>query len=281
MDSRKPWPDWSLTEIENHVDSLVAMEPDLPADRKVLADLFSFIDYTTLEGSDNKSRIDLFCSKAVSFSREGIPSPAAVCVYPGFVRQARELLAGTGIRVAAVSGYFPSGQAPLDMKLREVKYALDEGADEVDFVINRGRLLDGDSRYVFDEITGAKEILGNIHLKVILETGELRTTENIRKASTLAIEAGADVIKTSTGKFQPAASEHAAFIMLNTIREHFLLTGIRIGFKPAGGIAEAMQAFRYYLLVKDILGRDWLTKELFRIGASRLADNIAENLLPR
>jgi deoxyribose-phosphate aldolase len=276
MTASENWYDWSSTEIESHIDGLIAAEPGMINDRNILQDIFSCIDFTTLEGSDNQEKVDHFCRRAIAFGNQGLPPPAAVCVYPGFVRQAKSLLEGTGIRVAAVSGYFPSGQASLRLKLDEVRFTADEGADEIDFVINRGKFLEGERQYVFEEIASAKVILKDIHLKVILETGELRTTDNIWKASEIAMEAGADFIKTSTGKFHPAATEHAAFIMLNTIRDHYRKTGRKIGFKPAGGIAEAMQALRYFLLTRDILGNDWITKDLFRIGASRLADNLSD-----
>jgi deoxyribose-phosphate aldolase len=191
---------------------------------------------------------------------------------------AKNQLKGTGIRVAAVAGAFPSGQSPLAVRLEEVRYTVNEGADEIDMVISRGRLLEGDENYVFDEIAAIREVCKKVHLKVILETGELKTPALIRKASEIAIAAGTDFIKTSTGKIQPAATEEAMEIMLEVIREQYEKTGKKIGIKPAGGISEPKQALQFYLLTKRILGPDWLNKNLFRIGASRLADGLAREI---
>jgi deoxyribose-phosphate aldolase len=243
-------------------------------DKEVLKKILSLLDLTTLEGTDNVMTIENLCNKALGIGAKGFPMPAAVCVYPTFIRQAKQLLSGTGIRIATVTGFFPSGQSPLFLKIEEAKFAVGEGADELDMVISRGKLLEGDDDFVFDEIAAIREAAGNKHLKVILETGELKSTEMIRKASEIAIAAGADFIKTSTGKCQPAATEEAASIMLTVIQDHFQKTGCRIGFKPAGGIADPLQAIRYMNLVNHIMGEEWLTKDLFRIGASRLADNL-------
>jgi deoxyribose-phosphate aldolase len=191
---------------------------------------------------------------------------------------AKNQLKGTGIRVAAVAGAFPSGQSPLAVRLEEVRYTINEGADEIDMVISRGRLLEGDESYVFDEIAAIREVCKEVYLKVILETGELKTPALIRKASEIAIAAGTDFIKTSTGKIQPAATEEAIEIMLEVIREQYEKTGKKTGIKPAGGISEPKQALQYYLLTKRILGADWLNKNLFRIGASRLADGLAREI---
>ena len=240
--------------------------------------LLSCIDLTTLEGSDNTARIVELCRKACSFGESGLPLPAAVCVYPPFVGLAKNQLKGTGIRVAAVAGAFPSGQSPLAVRLEEVRYTINEGADEIDMVISRGRLLEGDESYVFDEIAAIREVCKEVYLKVILETGELKTPALIRKASDSAIAAGTDFIKTSTGKIQPAATEEAIEIMLEVIREQYEKTGKKTGIKPAGGISEPKQALQYYLLTKRILGADWLNKNLFRIGASRLADGLAREI---
>ena len=199
---------------------------------------------------------------------------AAVCVYPPFVRQCKTELIGKDINVASVAGAFPSGQSPLSVKLAEIKYAVCEGADEIDMVISRGKFLEGKYKEVYEEIFAIKEVCNKAHVKVILETGELQTPENIRKASEIAILAGGDFIKTSTGKMQPAATELAAVIMCETIHEYFRMTGVRIGFKPAGGISEPEVAVRYYNIVESILGQEWLNKHLFRIGASRLVDNL-------
>jgi len=240
--------------------------------------LLSCIDLTTLEGSDNTARIVELCRKACSFGESGLPYPAAVCVYPPFVGLAKKQLKGTGIRVAAVAGAFPSGQSPLSVRLEEVRYTVNEGADEIDMVISRGRLLEGDESFVFDEIAAIREVCKNVHLKVILETGELKTPALIRKASEIAIAAGTDFIKTSTGKIQPAATEEAMEIMLEVIREQYEKTGKKTGIKPAGGISEPKQALQYYFLTQRILGTGWLNKNLFRIGASRLADGLAREI---
>ncbi len=237
--------------------------------------LLSCVDLTTLEGSDNNGRIVELCHKAISFGESGLPLPAAVCIYPPFVRLAKKQLKGTGISVAAVAGAFPSGQSPLAVRLEEVRYTLNEGADEIDMVISRGHLLEGDESFVFDEISAIREVCKEVLLKVILETGELKSTALIRRASEIAITAGADFIKTSTGKIQPAATEEAMKIMLEVIREHYEKSGKKTGIKPAGGISEPDQALQYYLLTEQILGKDWLNKNLFRIGASRLADGLA------
>ena len=241
--------------------------------------LLSCIDLTTLEGSDNNARIIELCKRACSFGESGLPLPAAVCVYPPFVRLAKNQLKGTGIRIAAVAGAFPSGQSPLSVRLEEVRYTLNEGADEIDMVISRGRLMEGDENFVFDEIAAIREICKEVQLKVILETGELKSLALIRKASEIAISAGTDFIKTTTGKFQPAATLEAMEIMLMVIREQYEKSGKRTGIKPAGGISEPGQALQYYLLTGQILGEAWLNKNLFRIGASRLADGLAREIL--
>ena len=245
-----------------------------------LREIMGFLDLTTLEGSDTRQRVTELCNKAWGLADpvSGIPAVAAVCVYPNFVRLCREQLAGKNIRVACVAGAFPSGQSPIHVKTAEVRYAVDEGADEVDMVISRGKFLEGDFERVFEEISAIREACGKAHLKVILETGELRGPSDIRKASEIAILAGASFIKTSTGKIQPAATPAAAMVMCQTIREYYEKTGIKIGFKPAGGISEPETALGYYFIVNGILGREWLNPEFFRIGASRLADKIVETI---
>jgi deoxyribose-phosphate aldolase len=247
-------------------------------DKALLKQIISLLDLTTLEGTDNEITIENLCQRALGIGEKGLPMPAAICIYPPFVRKAKQLLSGTDIRIATVTGFFPSGQAPLFLKTEEVKFAIGEGADELDMVISRGKLLEGEDAFVYDEIAAIREIAVNKRLKVILETGELKVPEMIRKASEIAIAAGADFIKTSTGKYLPASTEEAASTMLNVIREQFIKTGRKTGFKPAGGIADPLQAIRYFTLVKQILGEDWLTKDLFRIGASRLADNLMKEI---
>ncbi len=243
--------------------------------------ILSIIDLTILEGSDTENNIISLCDKAKGYKLKGkgIPNVAAVCVYPPFVRIAKKNLEDTGIKVASVAGAFPSGQSPLFVKIEEVKYAINEGADEIDMVISRGKFLEGNFQEVFDEIAAIKEVCGDIHLKVILETGELESLINIRKASEIAINASADFIKTSTGKISPAATEPAFIVMLDTIKEYYEKTDKMIGVKPAGGISEPWQALNYLVLVKDILGDKWLDKNYFRIGASRLADKVLDQIL--
>jgi len=278
MDSSLSWSDLNPFAIQQLIDGLVGDNPELITDKKSLKSIFSCIDLTTLESTDNEEKIIQFCQKAIAFAEKGLPFPAAVCVYPPFVRSVKKYLYGTGISVAAATGYFPSGQSPLFLKKEEVKYALDEGADEVDFVISRGKFLECEYNYIHDEIASVKQLTKTLPLKVILETGDLKTFDNIKKASEIAISAGADFIKTSTGKILPAATEEAAFVMIHVIHDHYLVTGKRIGFKPSGGITGTLQALRYYLMVRLILGEEWLSKDLFRIGASRLADQLAIEL---
>ena len=236
----------------------------------------SMIDLTTLEGKDTEGKVQALCRKAM-FPLPGddsIPHVAAVCVYPNFIRTAREALEGSGVKVASVASSFPSGQSPLKIRIEEVKRAVDYGADEVDMVISRGEFLAGDYDYVFDEISRIKEACGNAHLKVILETGELETFDNIRKASLIAMYAGADFIKTSTGKVQPAATLPVTLVMLEAIRDFYLETGKKTGMKPAGGIRNTKEAIAYLCLVKETLGDEWLNPELFRFGASSLINDL-------
>ncbi len=245
-----------------------------PSCENATADDYKFIlnclDLTTLEGSDNQEKIRSVCRKAADFN----PNVAAVCFYPPFVRLAKSILGNTGIKVASVAGGFPSGQTTLKIKLDEVKWAVQEGADEIDMVISRGKFLEGDYNVVSDEIAAIKEACGNAHLKVILETGELKTNANIRKASELALNAGGDFIKTSTGKISPAATPESFVVMLDTLLEFYKKTGQKRGIKPAGGISEPEQAMLYLNLLRTTLGNDWATNNLFRIGASRLADKL-------
>lgn len=238
----------------------------------------SILDLTTLEGSDTASRVQALCTKAGSYAEKGLPNVAAVCVYPVFVRQCKELLKGSGIHTASVAGAFPAGQSPLSLKVAEVKFAVDEGADEIDMVISRGKFLEGNIAEVFDEVSAIREACGQAHLKVILETGELADPNKIYDASLIAMKAGGDFIKTSTGKISPAATPEAAFVMLQAIRDFHESTGKFIGFKPAGGVSTPDQALIYVRLVEQMLGPEWLSSQLFRIGASRLADGIVEAL---
>lgn len=237
------------------------------------------IDLTTLEGSDTHQRVKELCEKA-QFSKLAvdIPNTAAVCVYPVFVATAKKALEGTKIRVAAVAGAFPSGQSPIEVKVAEVKYAVAQGADDIDMVISRGTFLECDYQTVFDEIAAIKSVCGNAILKVILETGELKTAENIYKASEIAIQAGADFIKTSTGKVPVNATPEAMLVMLEAIKAHYDATGKMVGIKPAGGIASAEESLNYLKLVENVLGEKWMNNQWLRFGASKLADKILEKL---
>jgi deoxyribose-phosphate aldolase len=243
---------------------------------EMLKQILSFIDLTTLSGDDTTQKVTDLCKKAISFENNsvGLSNVAAVCVYPIFANLVYESLKPFDVKVACVAGAFPSGQSPLAVRISEVEYAVANGADEIDMVISRGKLIEGNADYIFEEVKAIKKACKNAHLKVILETGELKTVALIRQASELSILAGGDFIKTSTGKIEPAATTEAFLIMLDTIKEYYEKTGKMIGIKPAGGISKPDEAIAYYLLVSEILGPKWLTSEFFRIGASRLADNI-------
>ena len=234
------------------------------------------IDLTTLEGKDSPGKVKQLCYKASHLhdSFPGLPNVAAICVYPTMVPIAKKALEGTGINVASVATAFPSGMADLQAKLDEVSSVVDAGADEVDMVISRGKILRGEYAYVSDEIAKVKEACGSAHLKVILETGELVTLDNVRLASDLAMDAGADFIKTSTGKVSPAATPPVVLTMLEAIRDYQVKTGKKIGMKPAGGIGTAKQAIQYLVMIKETLGEDWLSPDLFRFGASSLANDV-------
>jgi deoxyribose-phosphate aldolase len=236
----------------------------------------SMIDLTTLEGKDSPGKVIQLCKKAKQPhpAMPGLPTVAAVCVYPSMVSVAKNELKGTNINVASVATAFPSGQAPLSMRLEDTKFAVSEGANEIDMVISRGAFLKGEFNLVFDEIAAVKEACGEAHLKVILETGELHTYENVRKASDLAMHAGADFIKTSTGKVSPAATQPVTLVMLEAIRDFYYETDKMIGMKPAGGIRTAKQALQYLVIVKETLGSAWLNNEYFRFGASSLTNDL-------
>lgn len=236
----------------------------------------SMIDLTTLEGKDSEGKVIQLCTKAKKpyAPMPGLPTVAAVCVYPNMVSTAKKALDGSNINVASVATAFPSGMAKLQVKLDDTKFAVEQGADEVDMVISRGEFLKGNFSFVFDEIAAVKEACGDAHLKVILETGELETYENVRKASDIAMHAGADFIKTSTGKISPSATQPVTLVMLEAIRDFYSQTGKMIGMKPAGGIRKAKQALQYLVLVKETLGANWLTPNYFRFGASSLANDL-------
>lgn len=240
----------------------------------------NMIDLTTLEGKDTEGKVRQMCYKAMHPHDEiaGLPTVAAVCVYPTFVALAKKELGNSGVKVASVATAFPSGQSTRDIKIKDTKFAVDNGADEVDMVISRGEFLSGNYSYVFDEIAEVKEACGKARLKVILETGELSTLDNVRRASEIAMRAGADFIKTSTGKIQPAATQPVTLVMLEAIRDYYYETGIMIGMKPAGGISTAKGALNYLVMVNETLGNAWMSNHWFRFGASSLANDILMQL---
>ncbi len=252
----------------------------------------SMLDLTTLEGKDSPEKVRALCRKAVQPYEHDIDPPiplvAAVCVYPSMVAIAKEALTGWSVKVASVATGFPSGQYPLDVRLQDVRDAVEAGADEIDMVINRGAFLAGRFDIVAQEIREVKAACSEAHLKIILETGELETYDNVRRASDLAIEAvssagnlkdGEVFIKTSTGKVQPAATMPVTLVMLEAIRDHYLATGVKIGMKPAGGIRTAKQALHYLVMVKETLSDAWLTPRLFRFGASSLANDLLRQIV--
>ncbi|MBT3980722.1 MAG: deoxyribose-phosphate aldolase [Bacteriovoracaceae bacterium] len=252
-------------------------------------------DLTTLEGADTPGKVKQLCGKAISpvpahYLQEikrlapdkkirPIPSVAAICVYPEMVPIARKCLEGSGVELASVATAFPAGQLSLDLKLKDVARAIKFGATEIDMVIDRGAFLRGDYQKVFDEIVAVKDICEDrAHLKVILETGELKTLDNVRFASTMAMEAGADFIKTSTGKVTPAATMPVTLVMLQAIWDYYQQTGKKIGMKPAGGIRTAKQAVHYLVMVNEVLGADWLHPKMFRFGASSLLNDLLRQI---
>ncbi|GMU66868.1 MAG: 2-deoxyribose-5-phosphate aldolase [Acidobacteriota bacterium] len=262
--------------VEERVAALAKRSIKKESKRAGIRLAISMIDLTTLEGKDSEGKVRQMCQKALH-PLPGDPSVgpvAAVCVYPNLVPVARRALAGSPVHVASVATGFPSGLVPLELKLEETRRAVALGADEIDMVIDRGAFLSGEFAQVFDEIVRVKEACGPAHLKVILETGELGSYDAVRRASALAMAAGADFIKTSTGKIQPAATPQVVLVMLEAIRDFYLATGRRIGMKPAGGIRTTKQALHLLVMVKETLGDAWLTPDLFRIGASTLTNDL-------
>ena len=252
-----------------------------PSKMQGLSKVLSMIDLTTLEGKDTPNKVRQMCYKAQHLHdfHEGLPTVAAVCVYPSMVSVAKEALKESTIKIASVSTAFPSGQAPFEVKKMDTQFAIDSGADEIDMVISRGKFLAGEHAFVFDEIAAIKEICGTKRLKVILETGELATLDQVRRASDIAIHAGADFIKTSTGKIQPAATMQVTYTMLMAIRDHFDRTGKMVGMKPAGGISTSKLALHNLVMVNEILGEAWLSNDWFRFGASSLANDVLMQII--
>jgi deoxyribose-phosphate aldolase len=241
----------------------------------------SMIDLTTLEGKDTPGKVQQLSYKALHphDSLKNIPTVAAICVYPTYVGIAKKALVGSNIKVASVATAFPSGQSNLEAKISDTKFAVDQGADEIDMVISRGEFLTGNYQFIYDEIAQIKEACGKAHLKVILETGELDTLDNVRRASEIAMFAGADFIKTSTGKIQPAATMQVTYVMLDAIKDFYLKTGKMIGMKPAGGISTSKIALQYLVMLNEVLGHKWMNNKYFRFGASSLANDILMQLV--
>jgi deoxyribose-phosphate aldolase len=246
------------------------------AKRQAIDLAIRMVDLTTLEGSDTPGKVRALAAKAVrpDPADPTAPSVAALCVYPDMIATAAQALAGTGVGLASVATGFPAGRTSLEVKLADTRAAVAAGADEIDMVIDRGAFLAGDYRKVFDQITAVKECCGQVHLKVILETGELVTYDNVRRASWLALHAGADFIKTSTGKVAPAATLPVTLVMLEAVRDYRAATGRQAGVKPAGGIRTTKDAMRYLVLVKEIAGDAWLDPAWFRLGASTLLNDL-------
>ncbi|MBB2909183.1 deoxyribose-phosphate aldolase [Streptosporangium becharense] len=236
----------------------------------------AMVDLTTLEGADTPGKVRAMCAKAVhpDPSDPSVPKVAAVCVYPDLVAQAVEALKGSGVKVASVATAFPSGRSSLDVKVADTAFAVAAGADEIDMVIDRGAFLAGDYLKVFEEIAAVKAACGTAHLKVILETGELATYDNVRRASWLAMLAGGDFIKTSTGKVQPAATLPVTLVMLEAVRDFLASTGRKVGVKPAGGIRTTKDAVKMLVLVNETVGEGWLSPDWFRLGASSLLNDL-------
>jgi deoxyribose-phosphate aldolase len=269
----------SVEMLESRISDLTAIQVTTAESKIRLMKLMGMLDMTTLEGSDTGEKVEILC-KAARFSlvKPEYPDAAAVCVYPAMLRYVRKGLEGTAIRLASVAGGFPAGQTSLRVKLDEIKFALDEGADEIDTVMSRGKLIEGNGTEVFDELSAMREACGNAHLKVILETGELPSIGLIRKGCELSILAGADFVKTSTGKIAVGASPSAFLIMLDTCREYLEKTGKTVGVKAAGGIRKPEQALQYAALFSNVMGDDLFSPEYFRIGASSLAGEILNTL---
>jgi deoxyribose-phosphate aldolase len=266
-------------EVENAVSQLVEKSIGLNK-REIFEFILSSIDLTTLNPTDTKELAERMAVKVDKFHEKfpNLPNVAAICVYPTLLEVIRKNLLIPGVKIATVSAGFPSSMTFLEVKELETRMAVSKGSDEIDIVLSIGEFLSGNYIGIIKEITTLKKICGNVTLKVILETGALKTSENIWKASMLAMQAGADFIKTSTGKLEPAATPEAAWIMCNAIKEYYVKTGSKVGFKAAGGIVESSDAVIYVAIVEEILGHEWLNNKLFRIGASRLANNLLTSI---
>ena len=267
-------PAMSDSEVAANVKKLIDEKVEENNTQDVKKFLFNCIDLTTLKCTDSEESVLKFTEKVNEFEEKfpDLKNVAAICVYPNFAKIVSQSLEVENVGIACVSGGFPSSQTFQEIKVAETAMAIHDGATEIDIVLSVGKFLSQDYEGVCDEIQELKSVCGEKHLKVILETGALKTSENIKKASILSMYSGADFIKTSTGKESPAATPEAAYVMCSTIKEYFQKTGRKVGFKPAGGINTVHDALVYYTIVKELLGEEWLTNELFRLGTSRLAN---------
>ncbi|TFH35885.1 MAG: deoxyribose-phosphate aldolase [Bacteroidia bacterium] len=249
---------------------------ELPDNEYTYRRILSFLDLTSLNVTDNEISVSVLCERVNNFRYlfPDLHNVAAICVYPRFIPLVKKLLSAEGVKIASVGACFPSSQSFTSVKTEECRLAAEAGSDEIDMVMSVGDLIAGNTEYVSGEIKAVKEVIGNVHLKVILETGVIDDASTIYRASVIAMEAGADFIKTSTGKSPVSATPEAAWIMCTAIRDYFAETGRKVGFKPAGGISSSSDAALYYAIVNHLLGKEWLVPELFRIGASRLANSI-------
>ncbi|MCF8331088.1 MAG: deoxyribose-phosphate aldolase [Bacteroidales bacterium] len=273
-------PELPLDTIKEKLDEYLKIDVPFENQHQLNQFILNVIDHTSLEGTDNEKKIQDLCHQALDIkNKTGNQSTvAAVCVYPVFAETAKRELQNTEINIACVAGAFPSAQSPMHLRVEEANYAVASGATEIDMVISRGQMLDDNYRHVYHEIHEIKKTIGNTHLKVILETGELKDINIIRKAAEIAIQAGADFIKTSTGKIKPAATLEAYLAMLDVIKTYYYKENRKIGIKPAGGISDPEAAKDYIRVLYGHLGKDWLNKKLFRIGASRLTTKIVNEL---
>lgn len=267
--------------VKSAVDEIITKHLDENMNGEVYKTIFNCIDLTTLSTTDSPQSVADFTERVNAFDNEHpeLKNVAAICVYPNFAQVVRTVLDVTGVKVACVSGAFPTAQSFLETKVAETALAVASGADEIDIVFNVGNYLDGDWEEVCDEIIEQKHACREAHLKVILETGALKSAENIRNASVLSMYSGADFIKTSTGKGYEGATLEAAYVMAMAIKEYYETTGNKVGFKAAGGVSTTADAVKYYTVIKEVLGEEWLNNDLFRIGTSRLANNLLGDIL--
>ena len=268
-------------EVRNAVKKIIAEKVHENDNLEVKKFLMGSVELTTLKTTDSEESVLAFTEKVNQFDEAypDLPHVATICVYPCFAKTVSETLEVDGVEIACVSGSFPSSQALIEVKVAETALAIKDGATEIDIVMPVGKFLSGDLEGVADDIEELKAVCGEHKMKVILETGCLKTAENIKKASLIAMYAGADYIKTSTGKLEPAATPEAAYVMCQAIKEYYEETGIQIGFKPAGGINSVMDALIYYTIVKEVLGEKWLTNQWLRLGTSRLANLLLSEVI--